>query len=120
MSYKSLETQERMTARSESPKALSSPTDNPAGTISMSGRFVNEHKQEILELVRTAEEGHRSAHPEGHLIDIKEEEDGTVVIKFTSAALARAIGETLYRTYWGELDTTYTDQREKVYITWWC
>lgn len=39
---------------------------------------------------------------------------------FTSAPLARTVAEALYRAHWGELDTTYTGQREKVYISWWC
>jgi hypothetical protein len=109
-----------MTAKSASPKLVPLPKDNPAGTISMSGRFVTEHKHEILELVRNVEEGHRAAHPEDHLIEIKDEKDGSVVITFTSAPLARSVAETLYRAHWGELDTTYTDQRERVHITWWC
>jgi hypothetical protein len=120
MSHKSLETQERVTAKSESPTVAPLPTDNSAGIISMSGRFVTDHKQEILELVRTVEEGHRAAHPEDHLIEIKDKKDGSVVITFTSAPLARTVAETLYRAHWGELDTTYTDQRERVHITWWC
>jgi hypothetical protein len=109
-----------MTAKSESPKVSPSPTDNPAGILSMSGRFVTEHKHEILELVRTVEEGHRSDHSEDHVIEINDETDGSVVITFTSAPLARSVAETLYRAHWGELDTTYTDQRKRVHITWWC
>ncbi len=120
MRQKSFETRGVVTTKPEPSKLVTSPPDRPNGVISMSGKFVTEHRHEILELVLSVEEGHRSAHPEDRFIGTKDEQDGSVVMTFTSAPLARTVAETLYRTHWGELDTTYTDQREKVYISWWC
>lgn len=63
MRQKSLKTQGVMTTKSESSKLVTSPPDRPSGVISMSGKFVTEHRHEILELVLAVEEGHNLITP---------------------------------------------------------
>lgn len=89
----------------------------PGGQLTLSGKFFAEHRDEILHLVHNAEAKARAEHPLERIIDIKDEEDRTVVT-FTEAHLVHGVGEALHHAYQGKLDSHFTDEGDLVRVTW--
>jgi hypothetical protein len=89
----------------------------PAGRLILSGEFFNDHRGEILHLVRNAESKARAEHPLERIMDVVEETDQTVVT-FTDGHLARGIGAALHHAYHGELDSHYTDEGDLLRVSW--
>lgn len=89
----------------------------PAAFLTLRGGFVDEHKEEILNLVRNYEQREKAEHPLKRIMAI-EEQDGETVITFTDAHLARGIGEALQHAYKGELDYHYVEEDIMLRVTW--
>lgn len=89
----------------------------PAGQLTLGGPFYAAHRDEILHLVRNAEDKARAEHPLERIMDIREEADRTV-ITFTDAHLVHGIGEALRHAYHGELDAGYTDEGDLLRVSW--
>jgi len=89
----------------------------PAGSVTLSGSFLDQHREEILNLARNAGERAKAEHPLKRIIGI-EERDGRIVITTTDPHLARGIGEALHHAYNGELDFRYADDTELLRVSW--
>lgn len=89
----------------------------PAGRVELSGDFLRDHRQEILNLVRNAESAEKSERPLERIMAISEESDRTLVTT-TGIHVARRIGEALSRSYQGELDCRYGDGEDSIRVTW--
>lgn len=89
----------------------------PAGYLTLSGDFFNEHKEEILHLVRNYEQKERAEHPLKRIMD-EQDQDGATVISFTDAHLAHGAAEAVYHAYKGELDAKYGEEDILVRATW--
>lgn len=92
--------------------------DCPAGIVSLSGGFLQAHKEEILGLVRNQEALEKGEHPLHRIMSIAEEDGGTVVIKTTDIHLPRRIGEALHSAYEGALDFHYEEETYFVRVAW--
>ncbi len=89
----------------------------PAGTLTISGNFVKEHKDEIIGLVRNQEELEKGEHPMHRIMAIEEQEDG-LVVPTTDIHLPRRVGEALHRAYEGELDFHYDEESYLIRVKW--
>lgn len=89
----------------------------PAGTLTLTGGFVKEHKDEILHLARNQEELEKGEHPLHRIMDI-EEEPGRIVVSTTDIHLPRRIGEALHKAYEGELDFRYEEEAYFLRVNW--
>lgn len=89
----------------------------PAGFLTMEGRFLEEHKEEILNLVRHQEELEKGEHPLHRIIAITEQREGMLVTT-TDMHLPRRIGEALQRAYAGELDFHYVEEGNLLRVRW--
>jgi NMD protein affecting ribosome stability and mRNA decay len=89
----------------------------PAGTVTLSGPFLAEHRDEILGLVRNHEEREKKQHPLQRIMQIETDPEG-VKITTTGTNLARGIGQALYRAYAGELDYHYADEERSLRVHW--
>ncbi len=89
----------------------------PAGQLTLSGKFFAEHREEILHLVRHAESKAKTEHPLERIMDVKVEDDHTVVT-FTDSHLVHGVGEALHHAYHGELKSQYTDEGDLLRVTW--
>lgn len=98
------------------PACLRTQEDYPAGIVEISGPFFEEHKQEILNLVRNTEEAEKKEHPLERIIKTKDEGEGTVVTT-TGVHLARRIGEALRRSYQGEYELEYLEDERFVRVS---
>ena len=89
----------------------------PAGYLTLSGKFFEAHREEIMNLVRNKEEGEKALHPMKRLMDV-EDREGAAVITFTDTHLPRGAGEAIQKAYEGELDIHYTEEAGIVRVTW--
>jgi hypothetical protein len=89
----------------------------PAGFLTLSGGFLEAHREEILNLVRNKVEAQQAQHPMKRLMGAVDE-DGALVLTFTDVHLPRGVGEAIARAYQGELEIRYTDEAGIVRATW--
>jgi NMD protein affecting ribosome stability and mRNA decay len=91
--------------------------DYPAGIIELSGSFLAEHKEEILNLAHNEETFEKNEHPMERIIKIVEEDEGTT-ISTTGIHLARRLGEAIHHAYQGDYDHQYLEDENFVRISW--
>lgn len=89
----------------------------PAGVVTLSGAFVHEHREEILNLARNQEEQEKGEHPLHRIINVEERDDG-IVINTTDVHLPRRIGQKLFDAYEGEFDFHYDEEGYFIRVTW--
>jgi NMD protein affecting ribosome stability and mRNA decay len=90
----------------------------PAGFLTLSGEFFEEHRDEIKHLVHNKVEEQNAQHPMKRLMDIEDQAGGGVVITFTDMHLPRGVGEAIQRAYTGELDIQYTKEADILRVSW--
>jgi NMD protein affecting ribosome stability and mRNA decay len=89
----------------------------PAGILSLSGAFLEDHQEEIINLVRNKVDSEKAQHPMKRLMNI-EPHAGGMVITFTDTHLPRGVGEAIQRAYEGELEIQYTEEAGIVRVNW--
>ncbi len=78
----------------------------PVGCVKLQGEFVEQHRREILKLVRNTEEREQGEHALQRIMEINE--DGSeITVTTTDIHLARRIGEAINNAYEGDLDINY-------------
>jgi NMD protein affecting ribosome stability and mRNA decay len=87
------------------------------GIVFLEGKFLQEHKDEILNLVKNVEEEEMEYRPLERIIEIKEE-NGQIVITTTYEHLARRIGEAVHRAYKGDLNIQYPEGWKYARVHW--
>lgn len=89
----------------------------PAGELTLSGEFFQEHRDEILRLVHNVEAKERAEHALERIMEIAQEAD-RCVITFTDAHLTRRVAKALRNAYDGELASQYTDEGDLMRASW--
>ena len=90
----------------------------PAGILTLSGRFLDEHRDEIMHLVHNKVEEQKAQHPMKRLMKIADQKDGGVEITFTDMHLPRGVGEAIEHAYEGDLEIQYTEGAGIVRVYW--
>jgi hypothetical protein len=91
--------------------------NDAAGNVTLSGGFVQAHRQDLLNLVRHTEENERKEHALERLIGIVE--DGNkVMVSTTGTHLANRIGHALEAAYDGQVRYTYTENETHLDVDW--
>ncbi len=89
----------------------------PAGYVTLSGGFLGQHRDEILNLVRHHGERERAGHPLERIIAV-EPYAGGVVVTTTGIHLARCLGGALEHAYQGCLEFHYNDGENLLRVDW--
>lgn len=89
----------------------------PAGYVSIEGAFAQQHRDEILNLVKNLETHEKAEHPLQRLMSIREE-GGTLLIETTDVHLARGIGEALEHAYKGDLKFHFSEDEHLLRLHW--
>ncbi|MCD6319810.1 MAG: ATPase [Candidatus Desulfofervidaceae bacterium] len=89
----------------------------PAGIVVLSGTYLAEHKEEILNLANNIIEEEKKRSPLKRLINI-EEEDGKLIFNFTDDHLARRVGEAVGRAHKGKLEIKYSEGAKFASVSW--
>ncbi|MBU5615359.1 BCAM0308 family protein [Geomonas azotofigens] len=91
--------------------------EDPAGVVTLSGSYLAQHREEILNTVRQQEAKHREKNPLGRIMEIREE-DGGIVVTTTEDKLAQKIGRELYKSQRGELHYKWSHDQRMVRVEW--
>ncbi|WP_183348499.1 BCAM0308 family protein [Geomonas paludis] len=91
--------------------------EDPAGVVTLSGSYLAQHREEILNTVKQQETKHREKNPLGRIMEIKEE-NGGIVITTTEDKLAQKIGRELYKSQRGELHYKWSHDQRMVRVEW--
>jgi hypothetical protein len=75
---------------------------SPAGVFSVHGEFAQNHRNELLQLIRHREREENREYPLHRIMQV-DENPGLIVIKTTDIHLPHAIGEALRHAYQGRL-----------------
>lgn len=89
----------------------------PAGVVEISGEFFEGHRDEIMNLVRNAESAEKSERPMERIIAIADAE-GRTLVTTTGIHVARRIGESLARSYQGEMGFRYGADEDTIRVSW--
>lgn len=89
----------------------------PAGVVTLRGKFVGKHRQELIQLARNREAEEKGEHPLHRIMKIVEEPD-TIVISTTDIYLPHRIAEGLRHAYHGELKVDYDKEGYFARIEW--
>lgn len=88
----------------------------PAGFLTLSGDFLEDHKEEILNMIHNIEKAESNEHPLERIMEIKAE-NGDTLITTTGIHLPRRLGDALENSYQGELDISY-DAENYIRVSW--
>lgn len=89
----------------------------PAGYVTLQGRFFEAHAEEILGLLHNEELRAKSEHPLERVMSTERSEKKTI-IQTTDVHLARRLGDALHHAYRGELDIQYARDDYVVRVYW--
>jgi NMD protein affecting ribosome stability and mRNA decay len=90
----------------------------PAGYLTLSGDFFNEHRDEIMRLVHNHMERQRNEHPMQRIMEVKSLDTGGVEISFTEFHQPKSVGEAVRSAYQGELDIHYPEESGQERVAW--
>jgi hypothetical protein len=91
----------------------------PAGYVTMKGKLLKTHRDELVRLIRNQESREKTEHALERIMKIEEEEDSWLVTT-TDIHLARRIGEALHRAHKGQLEYSYNDEENLLRVSWTC
>ncbi len=90
----------------------------PAGYLTLSGPFLKEHREEILNLAHNVEARQKTLHPLQRIMAIEEQQEDGILITTTEASMARTLGDAIHHAYQGELEYQYTDGASLLEVYW--
>ena len=91
--------------------------DFPAGYVTLSGPFLQQHADEIRGLIEHCEAAQKAEHPMQRIMAIKPSEAG-MLITTTDVHLARNIAERLHHAYKGKLEFHYNKEQNLLRALW--
>ena len=87
------------------------------GVVTLTGRFLAEHRDEILKLIYNKEERSKQYNPLGRIISIHDMKD-RIEITTTTDKLAQRIGQVLNKTYQGKVTYKWSDDVKLARVQW--
>lgn len=91
--------------------------DYPAGELILRGKFVMQHKNEILNLVKNIESLENREHPMNRVMGRRDLDDG-IVVTTTDLHLPRRIGTALEGAWEGTLDIHFDKGGQFTRVSW--
>lgn len=91
--------------------------NQPAGYVTVEGQFAQDHREEMLNLVRHLETREKAEHPLQRIMSI-DDQYGKLEITTTDIHLARGIGEALQHAYKGDLNFHYNKDQYLLRVHW--
>ena len=89
----------------------------PAGYVMLKGAFLQQHRDEILQLMGNHEAKEKAEHPLQRIMNIVDSADGMLATT-TDAHLAHDIAHALHKAYKGELEFHYNKEDNLLRATW--
>lgn len=89
----------------------------PAGYVTLSGSYLDEHRAEILAIVQNVAAKEKAEHPMQRLMNIVDA-NREVKLTTTDIHLARAIGDAVQHAHGGKLEVKYGPDDNIVRVSW--
>ncbi len=83
----------------------------PMGLVFISGNFILEHKNTLLNTIKSEERRAMGKNPLERIIAIEKEDEDRYLVKTTTDTLAHRIGNILHKSFKGNLDYKFTDDK---------
>ena len=89
----------------------------PSGVVTLRGKFLLTHRDEILTIVRNEERRARGTNPLERIMSIREG-DGSVEILTTDEKLAQRVGREIRKAYQGTVSFKWSEDANLVRVNW--
>ena len=89
----------------------------PAGEVTISGNFVNSHKDEILHVIRNTENLEKEEHPLHRIMAVDDQKD-RILVTTTDIHLPRRIGQAIHNSFAGDLNFHYDEEGYFIRVSW--
>ncbi|MCX8052289.1 MAG: BCAM0308 family protein [Armatimonadetes bacterium] len=89
----------------------------PGGILKLTGGFVWEHKDEILNLIRNESNKALNVNPLERIMSLRAE-NGEIEITTTNEKLAQRIGKAIYKAYSGSIEYKWSEDNKLVRVAW--
>jgi NMD protein affecting ribosome stability and mRNA decay len=89
----------------------------PSGVVTLHGKFLQTHRDEILTIVRNEERRARGANPLERIMDIRDGGE-SVEILTTNGKLAQRIGREIRKAYQGTVSYKWSEDANFVRVNW--
>ncbi|OGP21679.1 MAG: hypothetical protein A2054_09435 [Deltaproteobacteria bacterium GWA2_55_10] len=90
----------------------------PEGYLTIEGKFVEAHGDEIMNLIANKEDRQLHINPLEQIIEIRRH-DGHIEVKTTTGKLAQRIGRILQKTFSGEIVYKWSVDTKIARVVWW-
>ena len=91
--------------------------DNPAGVLTLSGEYMLQHENEILNMIKHVEANGRAKNPLARIMEINQE-NKVLTITTTDAKLAQKLGREVYKAHKGELHFRWSQAESFSRVNW--
>lgn len=105
------------TTRQTCPACRRTADRNPAGIITLSGRYLEQNWDEIQNLMRHVVEKSGVKNPLGRIMAVEQGKTG-ITITTTEDKIAQKIGREIFRAHKGELIYSWSHDQQLVRVTW--
>ena len=90
---------------------------DPQGIVTLSGDYWQQHKDDIMNLIRNEEKRGMQDNPLERIMDIREDGD-TLIVETTNEKLAQRIGRHIQKAHKGTVDYHWSDGNHLARIYW--
>jgi NMD protein affecting ribosome stability and mRNA decay len=91
--------------------------NNPAGVVTYSGNYLQEHKDEILNTIKNSEEKSRLKNPLARIMEIKED-GNSMIVNTTDDKLAQKLGRDIFKAHSGSLEYKWSREHNFIRVNW--
>jgi hypothetical protein len=89
----------------------------PAGTLTLSGSFLQKHRDEIIHLIENTEKKEKADHALERIIGLTDSA-GDLIVSTTGIHLANRLGHALQAAFKGDCDYRYSDDVYGLSVDW--
>lgn len=87
------------------------------GIVTLTGHFLNDHMEEILNLIRNESAKAQTGNPLERIMDMQSSM-GEMVITTTNEKLAQRIGRAVHKAYSGEISYQFGEDNKQARVNW--
>ena len=91
--------------------------ENPAGILALSGEYLVQHENDILNMIKNVEASTRAKNPLARIMEIRQE-NKLLTISTTDAKLAQKLGKEVYKAHKGELHFQWSQADSFIRVNW--
>lgn len=89
----------------------------PGGILKLSGKFLKEHVQEIVDLLNRENREAIEVNPLGRIMDI-DQSDMELTVLTTNEKLAQKLGRAVHRAFSGEIEYQWSEDTKLARVNW--